>query len=223
VNSYDSLSSRRYQELVKRWSSAGTLTYGRYFKVVNSNQALTDPEFLLSNVGLILSAHPLASDRLRLAAEVEGIKIYQTVAAPIDLQQTTAFRFLENGAADIDAAQVSKSNLRLSRSETLNDYLKIKVTPWPGETLLFVSQQYHPDWRARANKKALQTVVVNDFYQGVILPPNTSEVEFSFRPASWWSWLPQLFFAVGALLILGATVVDLSTRARTHYFFQSTL
>ena len=45
INSYDSLSPRRYQELVMHWSVAGADTYGRYFKIINPDVALADPDF----------------------------------------------------------------------------------------------------------------------------------------------------------------------------------
>jgi hypothetical protein len=51
------------------------------------------------------------------------------------------------------------------------------------------------------------TVIVNRFYQGVVLPPNTSEVKLFLRPFVLWNWLPQLLFATsGALLLLGSAL-----------------
>jgi hypothetical protein len=89
----------------------------------------------------------------------------------------------------------------------LNDFQKIEVTGSPEETLLFLSQQYHRAWRAISKDRPLPTVIVNGFYQGVVLPPDTSEVELFFRPFVLWSWLPQLLFATsGALLLLGSAL-----------------
>ena len=84
----------------------------------------------------------------------------------------------------------------------MDDFQKIQLTASPEETLLFVSQQYHPAWSATADQGPLRTVLVNGFYQGVIVPPMTPKVELSFRPFVLWSWLPQLFFAAGATLLL---------------------
>jgi uncharacterized membrane protein YfhO len=84
----------------------------------------------------------------------------------------------------------------------LNDFQKIEVTASPQETLLFLSQQYHRAWRARAGQQPLRTVLVNRFYQGVIVPANTSEVELFFRPFVLWSWLPQGLFIFCAALLL---------------------
>ena len=87
----------------------------------------------------------------------------------------------------------------------LNDFQKIEVTASPDETLLFLSQQYHRAWRATSHQRLLRTVTVNGFYQGIVLPPFTDEVELLFRPFVLWSWVPQLLFvAAGVSLLLRA-------------------
>ena len=69
INSYNSLSPREYQELVRRWSDEGTDIYGRYFKIINPELAITDPAFSLANVGIVLSRQALLSAGLTRAAE----------------------------------------------------------------------------------------------------------------------------------------------------------
>jgi hypothetical protein len=145
---------------------------------------------------------------------VNGIKLYETVTAPVGLLQTPRFKFSNGGEAAIDPS-TGPTNLQSHRVEMLNDFQKIEVTASPEETLLFLSQQYHRAWWARAGKLPLRTVLVNRFYQGVIVPPNTSEVELLFRPFVLWSWLPQAFFAAsGALLLLGSAL-QISGRQRS--------
>ena len=96
----------------------------------------------------------------------------------------------------------SDEHLPSQRREDLDDFQKIQVTSSAKETLFFVSQQYHPAWRAMAGRRPLRTMLINRFYQGVILPPMTSEVELSFRPFVLWSWVPQFFFVAAAALLL---------------------
>ncbi|MGH7197319.1 MAG: hypothetical protein ACREH5_01065, partial [Candidatus Omnitrophota bacterium] len=62
---------------------------------------------------------------------------------------------------------------------------------------------FHPSWRARAKGFTLPTVKVNNFYQGVRIPPETSEVTLEFKPFVRWMWLPQFLFlgAGGAWLL----------------------
>ena len=204
VNSYDSLSSRRYQELVRHWSAAGTGTYGRHFRFLDVRRALADQGFPFSGVHLILSARPLATDQLTLATEANGIKLYETITRPIELLQTQRFQFSNRGEAAIDPL-VGPANLQSHRVEVLSDFQKVEVTASPQETLLFVSQQYHRAWRATSHQRLLRTVTVNGFYQGIVLPPFTDEVELSFRPFVLWSWVPQLLFvAAGVSLLLHA-------------------
>jgi hypothetical protein len=213
VNSYDSLSSRRYQELVRRWSAVGTSTYGRHFRFLDIKPALAHQGFPFSSAHLILSARPLATDHLTLATEVNGIKLYETTTTPIDLLQTPRFKFSNEREAAIDTS-ADRANLPSHRVEMLNDFQKIEVTASPYETLLFLSQQYHRAWWARSHNGALRTVIVNRFYQGVVLPPNTSEVELFFRPFVLWSWLPQLLFAASGALLLLRSALQMRGRQR---------
>ena len=102
MNSYDSLSSRRYQELMEHRSAAAIRMYGRHFGFLDIEWALADRRSLVSGIHLILSAHPLAADQLTLAAKVRGIKLYETVTAPVDLLQTPRFKFSNAGEAALD-------------------------------------------------------------------------------------------------------------------------
>ena len=206
MNSYDSLSSRQYQELTNKWGASRNPTYGRFFRSLDVSAALADQAFPLSNVSVILSSRLLETDRLALAAEVDGIRLYEPVTAPIGLLQTPRFRFLNAREVMIDPA-LDQENLPSRQVEVLNDFQKIQVTPSPRATLLFLSQQYYHAWRAESHHQLLRTVMVNRFYQGVILPPNTSEIELSFKPFVLWSWLPQFLFAgCGVLWLLRAVL-----------------
>jgi hypothetical protein len=201
INSYDSLSPRRYQELVKRWSAEGTDTYGRYFKVINPDRALADPAFPLANVSIVLSKQPLSSPGLKAVGNFMGLQSYQPTVAPVAFQQTTSYRMLGDESVEIESSSAER-HLPSELRQDMDDYENIRVTAWPKETLLFVSQQYHSAWRATAGRRLLRTVRVNQFYQGVLIPPMIGDVELSFHPLVLWSWVPQLFFAATATLIL---------------------
>ena len=45
----------------------------------------------------------------------------------------------------------------------------------------------------------LETVQVNGFYQGVVVPPGTEEVELRFLPLVRWAWVSQVAFALAWL------------------------
>lgn len=53
---------------------------------------------------LALFARPLATNRLKLAVEVSGIKFYEMITAPIQLVQTTRFELSNRREAEIDPA-----------------------------------------------------------------------------------------------------------------------
>ena len=199
-NSYDSLSPRRYQELTRHWSAQGTNTYGRHFKVIDPEVALSDPGFRLANISLILSKRTLSDAGVSKIAEVNGIGLYRPQFAPFGLLQMTSYKPSGNGEIEIDPFAIERI-LPSQRVAQLDDYQKILVSASTDQTLLFISQQHHPAWQATANDRQLRTVLVNRFYQGVIIPPLTREIELSFRPCVRWSWVPQVFFAAGAALL----------------------
>ena len=92
-----------------------------------------------------------------------------------------------------------------------------RLTSSPQETLLFLSQQYHSAWRATAHNRLLRAVRVNNFYQGVIVPSFTDEIELSFRPFVIWSWIAQLLFlATAAALLLRALLHTMRYSRRSY-------
>jgi hypothetical protein len=81
------------------------------------------------------------------------------------------------------------------RSLDQGDRLSFEVSPAPERTLLFVSQQHHPHWRAFADGVELVSVPVDGLFLGVLLPPETRSVELRFLPHARLAWLPQAGFA----------------------------
>lgn len=210
INSYDSLSPRSYQELISRWSLQKPWTYGRYFKFISPELALADPEFRLADVGIILSKRPIRSHLLTDVAEVEGTRFYSLGAAPIGLLQTASYNTTGDAAVQLDSLS-SEGKLSPSRTKWRDDFQVIKLNPVEKKTLLFVSQQYHSAWQASAHDRPLRTVRVNGFYEGILVPPNTSEIVLFFRPYVLWSWLPQLLFVGCGVFFFSRSV----SRSRT--------
>ena len=204
LNSYDSLSSHQYQELTSHWSTSRDRSYGRFFRFLNVKSAFKDQAFSLSNVEVILSRRPLEMEGSVPVTDAAGIKLYRPPAIPIGLRQTSHFRLFDRNHSIIDISPEFPAP-KAQRLELLNDFQRIEVTSCAQETLLFLSQQYHRAWQATSRLRQLRTVRVNNFYQGVIIPPLTSEVELSFKPLVLWSWVPQFFFvSAGAVLSLSA-------------------
>ena len=190
IHSYDSLSSRNYQRLVLQLSEKGTISYGRFFISLSSSSKLSDPAFSYSGVGLLLSRDP------------NGVKFTKTPTRPLLYTQTKNFHKVGNQIIFRGFLR-EHSELKVEQIAEFDDFRKFKVTRSDQKTILFVSQQYHPYWKASSRGKALETMIINDFYQGVVIPPHTHEVQLEFRSYVLWSWLPQLLyilFALGSLV-----------------------
>ncbi|MBE7386064.1 MAG: hypothetical protein F6J95_032340 [Leptolyngbya sp. SIO1E4] len=197
IHSYDSLSSRNYQALVAQWSDIGSTVYGRFFHMLDNPEKLRSQAFRLSGVSLLLSRQPLEAEGFQPVGEMNGITLYRTPYLPILRLQTPHYH--------IDAANQGVLLPPFDRQdastpvpiEDLDDYRVFQVEPRPQETLLFLSQEYHPFWQATdGHGTALSTVMVNQFYQGVRLPANTEEVVLSFQPWVLWSWVPQVIYGM---------------------------
>ncbi|MBD1837180.1 hypothetical protein [Coleofasciculus sp. FACHB-501] len=204
IHSYNSLSSKNYQEIVLKWSQSGTNTYGRHFNKLDSESKISTTDFSLSGVSLLISKTPLTTQKVVKIAEFNKIKVYKKLQQPILLLQTPNYSIKDGNQVSLKSSVEKGLPLNTKEIIVFDDFKKIEVTPLEQETLLFLSQQYHPQWRATSKDILLKTVMVNGFYQGVIIPPGINEVDFEFLPYVLWSWIPQLiyaFFGAGAVII----------------------
>ncbi len=203
INSYDSLSSLRYQEWLTRLSRTGTRRYGRGFNRIEGTDGLAGEDFARAGVRLVLSRERLSSPVLRQVANDGDIRMYETLdARPLEAWiPADAFELRPDGAAQT-SGPLTRSEARVERRAGPDERLSLALEPRSEPGLLWLSQQYHPRWRARSGSQALRTVSVDGFWQGVLVPPGTDEVELSFRPWVRWSWIPQAGFALGGVLLL---------------------
>lgn len=211
IHSFNSLSSRAYQEWVTRVSEVGTRTYGRQFRKITSAAKLANGELALAGVGVIASEIPLESPALERVDEFGSVTFYRPREAPV--YQALFARFTrEEGGVRVE--NWASERHFAGTINPLDDQRWITFQPPASEQLLFVSQQHHPQWRARSNDGVeLETVVVNGFYQGVIVPAGTRELWLTFEPWSLLMWIPQLLFVLAALACAIASRVTASSRA----------
>ncbi len=200
IQTYDSLSSREYQNLVKKLSIKGTNTYGRHFYNITDGSRLDRPEFSYTGIGLYISSMELTNPGLIRLGRWERLWFYKTINAPILAAQAADYKLKDKGAM-LSGFLQEHTLLPARRLDNFTDYKTYSLTPASTPTLLFLSHQYHPRWQARSKSEKLQTLMVNDFYEGVIIPPDTAEVTLEFRPFSRWMWIPQIIF-----LLLGAAL-----------------
>lgn len=191
IHSYDSLSSKQYQKMVAKWSEAGSNTYGRLFSYLDRPDKIVNSDFRLSGVGLILSKSKLNTADFTQVNEVNGIKLYRPRWSPILMRQTQ-----KPEAKDTTQSLMMKEPMPFQPVllRSWDDYQEIQVGHFSQITQLFISQQYHPQWQAFSGKTPLQTMEIDQFYQGVVIPPNTEKVTLKFMPTVLWSWVPQVIY-----------------------------
>lgn len=201
VHTFDSLAPRAYQELVARLSRSGAINQGRIFSALDDEARLADDAFGYTGVATIVAERAPTVPGFEVLGRAGQRTLWaRTGGAPTAAQLVLA---AAGGEADAPAALAGPlgghARLPLEVELRRDDLRRFRTTPDGRETLLFVSEQHHPHWRARAGDRELPTCVVNGFYLGVRLPPGTESVELRFRPAALWSWVPQLAFALAGL------------------------
>jgi hypothetical protein len=201
IHSYDSISSVNYQKLTRQLSKRGAVKYGRHFKYI-TDPNLNQPAFSYTGISLFLSYQELSDTLIRKVGEVNNIKLYKTLEKPILEAQLINFK-KDKEKVLLEGGLFNQRRLEVQRLESWDDFLRFRVTRHEKESLLFISQQYHPQWRALDDGTKLKTVMINDFYLGVIIPAHTNTVELEFRPYARFSWIPQvIFIALGLLVML---------------------
>ncbi|MBW4520949.1 MAG: hypothetical protein KME16_14755 [Scytolyngbya sp. HA4215-MV1] len=193
IHSYDSLSSQNYQKIVEKWSDVGSTTYGRLFTYLDRPDKIVNPKFRLSGVNLLLSKTSLNESHFAKVGQVNDIQLYRPLQPPIFMMQTLIEQLQPNDLAQsLMSQQASIFQPVLLRS--WDDYQEIQVGRFSQVTQLFLSQQYHAQWQAFSGKTRLKTMAIDQFYQGVIIPPYTDKIILCFMPNVLWSWVPQLIY-----------------------------
>jgi len=198
IHTYNSLSSKEYQRLVKKMSVKGTDTYGRHFDYITDGSRLGRPEFSYTGIGLYISSTELTNPGLLRLGQWRKYRFYKPLNPPLLDAQVVDYD-LKDGGVVLSGRLEEHKMLPARRLDTFSDYKTFSLTSASRPTLLFISQQYHRRWRARSKSGPLRTVMVNDLYEGVIIPPGTVEAILEFRPLVLWMWVPQVIF-----ILLGA-------------------
>jgi len=203
IGSYDSLASIDYQRLVLPFSD-NPAAFGRFF---NSIALPIDPQqksFGDAGIGVFVSRDELDERVFARKEQVAGVTVYRARVAPVLRAQLTGFRRSSSGdTVSLDQPLSELASLDIEEIEAKDDIRRFRLTASTKETVLFISEQFHPRWKAQSGGRPIQTTRINDFYLGAIVPPGVTDVELSFRPFVLWSWIGQVFFVgVGAGLLV---------------------
>jgi len=215
IHTYDSLSPRAYREWAIRLNGEGDKipgrtewqlrkllpSFGRVFSYINPSQELVGPMLSFAGVSLVVSAVPLEVDGM--VEVVNGL--YELERKPMLEAQLATYTETERGEIEVAGFLQETPWHPVQRVRDLGDMQRYLTTPTDAETVLFISQQLHPRWSASSQGRELETVRINGIYQGVRLPPGTSDVELRFLPLARWAWVPQLAFVLaGAALLIAS-------------------
>jgi hypothetical protein len=78
------------------------------------------------------------------------------------------------------------------------DRITLEVAPSPQARFVVLNELYHPRWRAFADGQEVAVYPTNRFMRGVLLPPNTRQVELRF--------VPFVHTPLGRLLLVGGFI-----------------
>ncbi len=213
VHSYDPLFPERYA----RWSrplGARTDHGGRTFATIPDARRVDVARLSEGGVRLVLSREVLAVPGLRELGSEAGVHFYELLgAAPLEAWIPDGSFVLEDEARARIVPGFGRTAEGVERAPGVEERIELALTPRAQPGLLWLSQQFHPQWRARAGSERLTCVLVDDFYQGVLVPAGTERIVLEFRPWARWAWVPQVLFALAALGLAIRTALARSRRA----------
>jgi hypothetical protein len=193
IHSYDSLAPRAFADWAWRQDGRGMINKRRRFPDLRNADTLTASGLARAGVGTLVSSKRLPRALGRVVGREARLWIHRNPEAPLLETQVAAWSSNDRG---VWLAPGDRGDWPVTRIRDHSDRLVFSTTPVPRESLLFVSQQAHPHWRAFSGDEALATTVVDGLFLGVRLPPRTATVELRFLPWVRWSWIPQLGFVL---------------------------
>ncbi len=195
LHSYNSLSPRRYHALID--ALGGQMqTYGRWNAAVAPDYG--GAKFWMSNVGLVLSATPLAHENLTELGEQSGVHLHKVVSRMGESLQVPLPPLGRAGPEGLDVGDPRALPARVpAKLLDQGDLLEFELTAAP-PSLLILSQKYHPDWEAQVRSDSgwapAETTPVNGTFQGVLLPAGVRGVRLAFRPFARYAWGAHVFW-----------------------------
>ncbi len=201
MHGYDSLSSRRYQAVIRSLGGQ-TRTYGRWSDSIAPDYG--GAVFWMSNVGLVLAPARIEHPNLEYLGSVSGVHLHRVrdrMGCCLQLTPRPPPGTFE-AAGDLDPRGMKPR--RLEKSLDLGDRIELEVGAG-GDSLLILSQAFHRDWHAEAllpgGWSEAQTVRVDGFFQGVLVPAGARGVRLAFEPWARFAWIAHGFW-IAVLVVL---------------------
>jgi hypothetical protein len=203
VHSYNSLSPRRYHNLINELGGQ-MLTYGRWNSTISPDY--DSPAFWMSNIGIILSPQKITNINLKYLGTESGVYIYKVNSVMGDSVQVRASQVAKNPDGTVEMADPrTLTTYPSARVLDNGDAIEINVTVGV-QSVLVLSQKYHRNWVGQVFTQGqwvpARTALVNGVFQGVIVPKDATIVRLEFRPYVRYSWIAHIFWVL-LLLLLG--------------------
>jgi hypothetical protein len=202
VHSYDSLSSHRYQALLRELGGE-TEQYGRWNSMIAPD--FGSHIFWMSNIGLVISPTSILHPNLESIGVEGALQLYRVRdSMGCCLQSPTATKAGPGGISS-----TTREGIRPVKTRDQGDTLEFEVHNYPDtESVLTLSQQYHDDWRASVRTasgwQVARTVPVNGVFQGVVIPATSELVRLQFMPFVRFAWIAHVFWVIVILMaVLG--------------------
>lgn len=217
VHIYRSNISVYYSNLVRRLG--GQIKAARVSNYIQPRFNSTD--FWMLNVGVILSYQQLESSSLELLATHNQLNIYRNKVAGAQCCIQIAQKDLDiaiqrnpYGHLTLDIGNIRKHTYtHITKSADQGDIYEL-ANPTGAATIVVINHVFHPKWYAYSvvggSYIPLETVVINQIYQGIIIPEGTTHISMQFTPWSRWMWLIHWgWITLFCLSILIATVLHI--------------
>jgi hypothetical protein len=198
VHSYDSLSSRRYQALLRELGGE-TEQYGRWNSMIAPD--FGSHIFWMSNIGLVISPTPILHPNLERFGVEGTLQLYRVRdSMGCCLQSPTA-----TNAGPDGISSTTREGVRPVKTTDQGDLLEFEVHNYPDtESVLTLSQQYHNDWRASVRTasgwQVARTVPVNGVFQGVVIPAKSQLIRLQFMPFIRFAWIAHVVWVIVILV-----------------------
>jgi hypothetical protein len=197
IHSYDSLSPRQYQSLVRELGGE-TEEYGRFNRMIAPD--FGSQQFWMSNIGLVISPAALVEPNLENIGQEGQLHLYHVVdRMGCCLQSPMPM----NGGPD-EITLATRDGIRPVKTMDQGDAIELEVRSLQSHSVLTLSQQYHHYWRASVRTasgwEAARPVRVNGVFQGVAIPAGSDAVRLQFMPFVRLAWFGHVFWLLVGLL-----------------------
>lgn len=188
IHTYNSFVTTEYVKLMQNMSVGPSNLHGRRHNYVDLKTVEYGPTFWISGVNVVVSNEQLdVLPWLEHIATIDNTHhVYRTRVEPKmwGLVESSNFRKLDTTIEWIPRDPTLPSLHALEPLDRCDDVKTFRFKADDGARLLFLSQQFHPHWYAYSGDERLEAIRVNDFFQGVIVPPGVTNVKLRFEPYS---------------------------------------